>query len=157
MFTFWFKKRSFTLVWKPNPPLCSVCGVHLRARADAASINQALHLKRSCWKRLSSRDQWNFDSCYNVQRLAECAVWSRRFGAAQTMHSHKCDHVKFLLGKCDHFGHSLETCIYYLNRMITQSSLCIPPHFYCRNVVCIWRYQCIFQSMFLHLFGPTLY
>ncbi len=25
------------------------------------------------------------------------SVWSRRFGAAQTMHSHKCDHVKFLL------------------------------------------------------------
>ncbi len=33
----WFKKRSFTLVWKPNPPLCSVRCVHLRARADVAS------------------------------------------------------------------------------------------------------------------------
>ncbi len=33
----WFKKRYFTLVWKPNPPLCSVCCAHLRARADAAS------------------------------------------------------------------------------------------------------------------------
>ncbi len=54
----WSKKRSFILVWKPNPPLRSVRGAHLRACADAASINQAL-LKRSHWKRLSSRDQWN--------------------------------------------------------------------------------------------------
>ncbi len=28
---------------------------------------------------------------------APCAVWSRCFGATQIMHSHKCDHVKFLL------------------------------------------------------------
>ncbi len=81
----WFKKRSFTLVWKPNPPLCSVRWVHLRARVDAVSestmgallllyapllrclcsrvrcemgVNQA-PLNRSRWKRLSSRDQWN--------------------------------------------------------------------------------------------------
>ncbi len=33
----WFKKRSFILVWKPNPPLRSVHCMHLRARADAAS------------------------------------------------------------------------------------------------------------------------
>ncbi len=33
----WFKKRSFTLVWKPNPPLRSVRCMHLHARADAAS------------------------------------------------------------------------------------------------------------------------
>ncbi len=32
-----FKKRSFTLVWKPNPPLRSVRCAHLCARADAAS------------------------------------------------------------------------------------------------------------------------
>ncbi len=41
----WFKKQSFTLVWKPNPPLRSVCCVHLSARADAASINQALRAR----------------------------------------------------------------------------------------------------------------
>ncbi len=34
---------------------------NLHARADAASINQAL-LKCSHWKRLSSRDQWNLSS-----------------------------------------------------------------------------------------------
>ncbi len=105
----WFKKRSFTLVWKPN---------YLRTRADAASestmgarcsrsayapllrclcvrcetgVNQAL-LKRLLWKRLSSRDQWN------LSPATMCCGWQRsRFGAAQTMHSHKCDHAKFLL------------------------------------------------------------
>ncbi len=41
----WFKKRSFTLVWKPNPPLRSVRCAHLLARADAAS---ALHTRRFC-------------------------------------------------------------------------------------------------------------
>ncbi len=52
----WFKKRSFTLVWKPNPPLLSVRCVHLL---------------------FSSRDQC--DSCYNVPRLccARCMnLWS---------------------------------------------------------------------------------
>ncbi len=86
----WFKKRSFTLVWKPNPPLRSVRCVHLRARADTASINQALPTKLSRWKRLSSRDQWNLTP----------ATMCKQTGAAQTMHSHKCDHVKFL------FAHS---------------------------------------------------
>ncbi len=42
----WFKKRSFTLVWKPNPPLRSVRCAHLRAHADAASVNQALPTKK---------------------------------------------------------------------------------------------------------------
>ncbi len=79
----WFKKRSFTLVWKPNPLLCSVCCAHLRARADAASINQAL-LKRSRWKHLSSHDQWNLSPATMCLGSAVCAVWSRRFGAAQT-------------------------------------------------------------------------
>ncbi len=67
----WFKKRSFTLVWKPNPPL----------RAPS----------RSCWKHLSSRDKWN------LSPPTMCCGWRACFGAAQTMHSHKCDHVKFLL------------------------------------------------------------
>ncbi len=120
----WLKKRSFTLAWKPNPPLRSVRSAHLCARADAASINQALHLHAradaaSINQALHLRARadaasinqalltlalkaplftWSVksDSCYNVLRLAARAVWSRRFGAAQTMHSHKCDHVKFL-------------------------------------------------------------
>ncbi len=32
----WFKKQSFTLVWKPNPPLLSL--LRLRACADAVSV-----------------------------------------------------------------------------------------------------------------------
>ncbi len=121
-----FKKRCFTLVWKPNPPLRSISGAHLCARADAASestmgaccsrsayapllrclcsayacgetgVNQAL-LKRSRWKHLSSRDQWNLTPATMCCGSAARAVWSRGFGAAQTMHSHKCDHVKYLL------------------------------------------------------------
>ncbi len=60
----WFKKWSFTLVWKPNPPLRSVRCAHLRA--DAASINQAL-LKAPLFT-------WSVKSfsCYNVLRL--CSV-----------------------------------------------------------------------------------
>ncbi len=81
----WFKMRSLILFWKPNPPLCSVRCAHLRARADAASINQALPTKRSSWKHLSSRDQWNLTPATMCRGSAALAVWSRHFGAAQTM------------------------------------------------------------------------
>ncbi len=96
MFTF-SGLRSGPLLWKPNPPLRLVCCMHLRACADAASINQALPMKRSRWKRLSSRDQWNLTPSTMWRGSAAHAIWSRCFGAAQTMHSHKCDHVKFEL------------------------------------------------------------
>ncbi len=143
VYLLWFKKRSFTLVWKPNPPLRSasvepglrpfhtarkVEAAHLHSRADAASestmgarcsrsayalpllclrcetgVNQAL-LKRSRWKRFSSRDQWK------LSPATMCCGWQRaRFGAAQTMHSHKCNHVKFLLAHSQ-FTRSLEPC-----------------------------------------------
>ncbi len=46
--------------------------VYIHARADTASLNQALHPNRSHWKRLSLRDQCN-DSCYNVPRQM---LWS---------------------------------------------------------------------------------
>ncbi len=97
MFT--FSGLRSTLVWKPNPPLRSVCCAHLRARADAPSestmgascsrsayapllrclclrvrcetgVNQAL-LKSSRWKRLSSRDQWN------LSPATMCCGWQR--------------------------------------------------------------------------------
>ncbi len=74
-----FKKWSFTLVWKPNPPLRSVCCTHLRAHADAViicSTHEALVLKAplSTWSVKS-------DSCYNVPLLcsARCMkpmLWS---------------------------------------------------------------------------------
>ncbi len=77
-------------------------------------INQALPTKRSRWKRLSSRDQWNLTPATMCRGSAAHAVWSRCFGAAQNMHSHKCGHVNFyshLLKKWSqmhHFGRSLE-------------------------------------------------
>ncbi len=87
----WFKKQSFTLVWKPNPPLCSV-RVHLRARADAVSVgstHEALPLKvhLSTWSVL-------------LLLLLQCAVALQRAAALeqQTMHLHKCDHVNFFTG-----------------------------------------------------------
>ncbi len=72
----WFKKQSFTLVWKPNPPLRSV-RVHLRARADAVSVgstHEGLALKEHLFK-------WSVksDSCYNVLWLCSAQrLWSSR-------------------------------------------------------------------------------
>ncbi len=79
----WFKKQSFTLVWKPNPPVCLV-----RLRAPS----------RSCWcsecrlyPRSASAESrlhlftWSVksDSCYNVLWLCSArAIWSKHFGAA---------------------------------------------------------------------------
>ncbi len=48
--------------------------VYIHARADTASLNQALHPNRSHWKHLSLRDQCN-DSCYNVPRLCNAVEW----------------------------------------------------------------------------------
>ncbi len=75
----WFKKQSFTLVWKPNPPLRSVRCAHLRARADAPSestmgarcsrsayvpLLRCLYSAYACGVKPGStealaRDQWN--------------------------------------------------------------------------------------------------
>ncbi len=130
----WFKKQSFTLVWRPNPPLRSVRCVHLHTRADAASestmgaccsrsayapllrcfcsaytcgetgVNQAL-LKRSRWKHLFTWSVKSF-SCYNVLRLAARALWS------------SADHALAQVRPCQIFtrtlsknGRSLEPCI----------------------------------------------
>ncbi len=46
------------------------------------------------------------------------AVWSRRFAAAQTMHSYKCNHVKFLLALSKN-GRSLEPWLYYFTYLHT--------------------------------------
>ncbi len=135
----WFKKRSFTLVWKPNPPLRSIRCAHLRAHADAANestmgarcsrsalraasalpllclrmrcetgVNQAL-LKLA----LKAPNQWNLSP----------ATMCHGFGAAQTMHSHKCDHVKFLLAHSQKmFGRSLEPCFVSNDRKISKQN-----------------------------------
>ncbi len=109
-----FKKQSFTLVGKPNPPLCYIRYTQLHARADAVCINQTLPMKRSCWRAFVRAKPgsteahlftWSMksDFCYNLPWSSILfgpgsgahTVWSRRFGAAQTMHSHKCEHVEF--------------------------------------------------------------
>ncbi len=72
----WFKKQSFTLVWKPNSPVCSCwcseCRLYPRsARAKIAS----LHMISEIWL------------------LLQCAVALQPADADL----HKCDHIKFFL------------------------------------------------------------
>ncbi len=96
----WFKKRSFILVWKPNPPLRSVRGAHLRTRADAASINQALPMKRSSWKRLSSRDQWNLTPATMCRGSAPSALchFCHQEGSRTAAHgAHTTAHARGML------------------------------------------------------------
>ncbi len=145
----WFKKRSFTLGWKPNPPLRSVRGAHLRARADAASestmgallplcIRAASALPLLCLRvRCETRLYWSARtwsvksfSCYNVLQLAARAVWGRCFGAAQTMHSHKCDHVKFLLAHSQKMSQSraLQQHIHWCLKCPSQDVLLCRAH-----------------------------
>ncbi len=77
----WFKKQSFTLVWKPNPPLLSrLCTFALvlmqwvSCRLYPRSLALNVHL--FTWSVKS-------DSCYNVPWLCSArAIWSRNFGAA---------------------------------------------------------------------------
>ncbi len=77
----WFKKRSFTLVWKPNPPLRSVRCAHLRARADTASESTmgarcsrsayALLLRCLCsTSALLTRVVWNGRKPFSTEALA---------------------------------------------------------------------------------------
>ncbi len=72
----WFKKQSFTLVWKPNPPLLSL----LRAPSclcwcsECSSTHEALALKEHLFT-------WSVksDSCYNVLWLCSAQrLWSSR-------------------------------------------------------------------------------
>ncbi len=73
----WFKKRSFTLVWKPNPPLCSVRCAHLRARADVASEStMGVRCSRSAYApllrclRSATRAVWNGRKTGSTEALA---------------------------------------------------------------------------------------
>ncbi len=78
----WFKKRSFILVWKPNPLLRPVHYTHLHARADQLLLvlNQTPPTKRSYWKHLSSCDQCNLTPatmcCCSVARCMKQTRWS---------------------------------------------------------------------------------
>ncbi len=71
----WLKKQSFTLVWKPNPPLLSLLRAPSRSCwcSECSSTHEAWR-----WMYISSRDQWNLTPatmcCGSAAR--------RRFGAA---------------------------------------------------------------------------
>ncbi len=84
----WFKKQSFTLVWKPNPPLLSL----LRAPS------------RSCWcsecrlyPRSALAESASLHVISEIWLLLQHAVALQHADALeqQTMHLHKCDHVNF--------------------------------------------------------------
>ncbi len=71
----WFKKQSFTLVWKPNPPLLSL----LRAPSRSCWCSECrLPTKRSCWKSISSRVQWNMAPATMCCGSAAQTLWSNR-------------------------------------------------------------------------------
>ncbi len=80
----WFKKQSFALVWKPNPPLLSL----LRAPSRSCWCSKC------SWKYISSRDQWNLTPatmcCGSAAR--------RRFGAADHALAQVRPRQFFLLG-----------------------------------------------------------
>ncbi len=71
----WFKKQSFMLVWKPNPPLLSLLRAPSRLCwcSECSSTHEALALKVHLF-------MWSVKSDSLEQ---------------QTMHLHKCDHVNF--------------------------------------------------------------
>ncbi len=75
----WFKKQSFTLVWKPNPPVCLVGCAPSRSCwwSECSSIHKA-----SRWMCISSCDQWNLTPATMCCGSAARAIWSRNFGAA---------------------------------------------------------------------------
>ncbi len=120
----WFKKRSFTLVWKPNPPLRSVRCVHLHARANAASESAApaLHTRRFCAaSALLTRAVW-------TQALMKHSRWKRLSSlVSEIFLLQQADHALAQVRprqiftrtlskngrKCDHFGRSLEPCSVY--------------------------------------------
>ncbi len=67
----WFKKQSFTLVWKPNPTVCLVR--HLRARADAVSV---------ALPRKPRAESASLHVISEIWLLLQCAVALQRAGAA---------------------------------------------------------------------------
>ncbi len=116
---------------------------HSRLRCETG-VNQALPTKRSCWKCLSSRDQWNLTPATMCRGSAARAVWSRHFGAAQTMHSHKCDHLKFLLAHSQKMSRALpRTCEFSTDL----------KHKICFILSCVFNKNCLFfPKTFIHSF-----
>jgi len=78
----WFKKQSFTLVWKPNPPLLSL----LRAPSRSCWCSE-------CWLYEARAESASLHVISEIWLLLQCAVALQRADALeqQTMHLHKCD------------------------------------------------------------------
>ncbi len=91
----WFKKQSFTLVWKPNPPVCLVGCAPSRSCwwSECSSIHEALR-----WMCISSCDQWNLTPATMCCGSAARVLYEAETLEQRTMHLHKCDHVFFLRG-----------------------------------------------------------
>ncbi len=93
----WFKKQSFTLVWKPNPPLLSrLCtfALVLMQWVSCRLYPRSLALKVHLFS-----DQWNLTPAKMCCGSAARALYEAETLEQQTMHLHKCDHVFFYLGK----------------------------------------------------------
>ncbi len=86
----WFKKQSFTLVWKPNPPLLSL----LRAPSCSCWCSEYRLYPQS-----ARSESTSLHVISEILLLLQCAVALQRADALeqQTMHLHKCDHVNFFL------------------------------------------------------------
>ncbi len=120
-----FKKRSFTLVWKPNPPLrapsrsCwraewkhngrALLPLCIRAASALPLLCYACGVKPGSTEALA-RDQWN------LSPATMCCGWQRaRFGAGRPCTSTSATTANFYshtLKKWSHFGRSLEPWIY---------------------------------------------
>ncbi len=115
----WFKKRSFILVWKPNPTLHSVRCVHLRTRADAASESTmgaccsrsayAPLLRCLCSRvRCETRLYWSARAeSASLHVISEIFLLQQRRPCTHTSVT-KSNFYSHTLKKWSHFGRSLE-------------------------------------------------
>ncbi len=76
------------------------CGMHLRARTEVTTYPNPKNKPGSTPEPLSLTAPlltWSMksDSCYNVPWLCNMCCLEKMLWSSATMHSHKCDHVKF--------------------------------------------------------------
>ncbi len=93
----WFKKQSFTLVWKPNPPLLSRLCTFALVLMQWVSVGSTHEASR--WMCISSRDQWNLTPATMCRGSAARALYEAETLEQQTMHFAQVRPRFFLLGK----------------------------------------------------------
>ncbi len=113
----WFKKRSFTLVWKPNPPLRSA------ARNGRALLSLCIRAASALPLLCSTRAVWNQALLKRLHLISEiflllqCAA----AGSARALEQRRpctstsattSNFYSHTLKKWSHFGRSLEPWIY---------------------------------------------